>query len=65
MQSISARAANPRAAAGAQCQSQLAFRELALAPGEGPLGALGVPLSANAASFVDRRCSPAAAVCPG
>jgi membrane-bound lytic murein transglycosylase A len=61
MQSIKAwAAANPRKLQQAlnANPSYVFFRELALAPGDGPIGALGVPLSAQYSLAVDRRFVP-------
>ena len=61
MQSIKAwAAANPRKLQQAlnANPSYVFFRELALSPGDGPLGALGVPLSAEYSLAVDRRFVP-------
>jgi len=61
MQSIKAwAAANPRKLQQAlnANPSYVFFRELSLAPGEGPLGALGVPLTAEYSLAVDRRFVP-------
>jgi len=61
MQSIKAWAAtNPRKLQQAlnANPSYVFFRELALSPGDGPIGALGVPLSAEYSLAVDRRFVP-------
>ena len=61
MQSIKAwAAANPRKLQQAlnANPSYVFFRELALSPSDGPIGALGVPLSAQYSLAVDRRFVP-------